>query len=55
MVTFQRVDGALYIDREISERPARHWFDSIGLSFEDIVPGKGALNGSFGSSLIREP
>lgn len=54
-VTFQHVDGALYIEREISERPIRHWFDWIGISFEGIAAGKGAFNAGTSNSLIREP
>jgi hypothetical protein len=54
-VTFQHVDGAVYIERETSERPIRHWFDSIGISFERIAAGKGAFNAWESDSLIREP
>jgi hypothetical protein len=54
-VTFQHIDGAVYIERETSERPIRHWFDSIGVSFEGIVPGKGRFDFDAPRSLIREP
>ncbi len=54
-VTFQHVDGAVYILRETSERPIRHWFDSIGVSFEGIAAGKGSFGSWAGGSLIREP
>jgi len=54
-VTFQHIDGAVYIEREVSERPIRHWFDSIGISFEGITKGKGAFDAWESNSLIREP
>jgi hypothetical protein len=54
-VTFQHVDGVLYIEREISERPIRHWFDWIGISFEGIAAGRGDFSASASGSLIREP
>lgn len=54
-VTFQQIDGALYIEREISERPIRHWFDWIGVSFESIARGKGGFDAGASDSLIREP
>lgn len=55
-VTFQHVNGALYIEREISERSIQHWFDWIGVSFEGITAaGKSRFNASASNSLIREP
>lgn len=57
MIVFKSVDGVRYIDRETTEKPIPHWYDSIAIEFQHIARAEGVFNGANASrpTLIREP